>query len=736
MRRSLLSGLGFACAVAVALAIATIGSIGPLPESLEFPPGEIVRAEVVDRRGERLSVSYENRWNVYDRVELHQVPARLRSAIVQAEDRRFFEHPGVDWRARIAAVWQNLRAGRVVRGASTLTEQVVRMLRPRPRTLWARWVEGFEARKLERRFSKGAILAFYLNQVPYARQRRGVVQAAHDLFDRDLDTLDLDETLALAILVRSPSRLDPRGESTGLRERVRGLAWQMVRAGMLPISAVRDVAERPFELRRARLQVQVPGFLRHVRALAKDKDDVRIATTLDARLQARLQPLLDQHVEHLGARGVRHGAMLVVDHQASEVRVWSNATSGSEIDGVVTPRQPGSTLKPFVYALTLANGWTAATLINDSPLSTRVGAGLHRYRNYSGLHRGPLRLRIALANSLNVPAVRAMQSLPPTLFYRKLRDLGFASLSAHPDYYGEGLALGNGEVTLYELVTAYSVLARGGVAEPIRVLTGAGREYGDSANTGRRHFDLEVATLVADILADADAREPEFGRAGVLDLPLPAAVKTGTSNDYRDAWAVGFSHRYTAGVWMGDLDRAPMRDVSGAVGPAVVLRAIFAELHRFDRPRALPLSRRLHRVAICAESGARARASCPAVQEWFRTEHVPTTECAQHAHEDVIVAISLESEVYRVDLLQPTHGLHLAMDPRIPDELESFEFVLRIEAPIREVVWTIDGEPRAGSAKPRLDWPVSRGRHRVSARVHFAASVRPLDTDEVIFFVR
>jgi penicillin-binding protein 1C len=720
----------FAAGSAAALTLATLSSMRPLPARLDLPPGEVSRAEVVDRHGQRLSVTYENRWNLHDRIELHAVPAFLRDAVIEAEDRRFSAHDGVDWRARGAALWQNLRAGRFLRGASTISEQVVRMLHPRPRTLWSRWLEGFEAARLEERFSKGDILAFYLNQVPYARQRRGVVQAARDAFGRDLGTLSRDEMLALAVLVRSPSRLDPRRAPGALGPSIQSLARRLVEAGRLPASAVAAVASRPLEVRASELAIVAPAFVRHVRA--KSAEARKIHTTLDGRLQARLQPVLDEAVRHLASRGALHGAALAIDHRSGEVLLWMNARSGSEIDAVLSPRQPGSTLKPFVYALALEQGWTAATLIDDAPTSSAVGNGLHRYRNYSRLYRGPVRLRIALANSLNVPAVRTMQSLPKNILYRRLQALGFDSLTEHPEFYGEGLALGNGEVTLRELVSAYAVLARGGLELALTLV----RADEGKAATPRRLFDADVSTLVADILADADARAAEFGRGGVLDFPVPAAVKTGTSNDYRDAWALGFSDRYTAGVWMGDPDRRAMAEVTGSLGPAGVLRAIFAGLHRLELAAPLRISPRLRRAKVCAVSGSKAGETCPAIEEWFRPERTPTLECPLHSPQ--LVTSPGRDAAPRVEVLRPTPGLHLAMDPRIPDPLEVFAFSLQATSDPSEVEWIVDGEPAAlrQSEVNRWEWPLSRGAHRVSARVRFAPDLSPIETREVAFFVR
>ena len=201
----------------------TLGSLRPIPHAL-LATSHSVKPQVLDRRGTPLTVTYSNHWNLHDRRALHEVPAFLQRAFVLAEDKRFHSHTGIDWRARIHASWQNLRHGRVVRGASTITEQVVRMLHPRPRTVWSRWLEGWEARRLEDNFSKADILEFYLNQVPYAGNRRGVVQAARHYFDRDLGTLNRHEMLALAVLVRAPSRLDPIGNQAALQRSVRTLA--------------------------------------------------------------------------------------------------------------------------------------------------------------------------------------------------------------------------------------------------------------------------------------------------------------------------------------------------------------------------------------------------------------------------------------------------------------------------------------------------------------------------------
>jgi penicillin-binding protein 1C len=706
------------------LAVATLLCLEPTPVSLLPAEEEIASPRYLDRNGAVLSVTYENRWNLHDRVSLHEMPDLLKRAFIAAEDQRFYRHHGVDWLARLNAAAGNVRSLRVVRGASTITEQVVRLIHPRPRTLWSRWLEGFEAGRLESRFSKDEILEFYLNQVPYARNRRGVRQAAREYFDRDLDTLNARETLALAVLVRSPSRLDLHKSTEPI---TKGIEHLGARLGL--------ELEGSLQVTAAGLDVDAAHFLRSIpRASAPDAPGV-VVTTLDASLQRRVRDLLDRQLDTLSERGVEDGAVLVVNHETDEILAWVNGrgfqqAEGGQIDMITTPRQPGSTMKPFVYALALERGWTAATILEDEPIAEAVGSGLHRFRNYSRHYYGPLRLREALGNSLNVPAIKTIQFTGRSDFLELLGRLGVRSLDQHPDYYGDGLALGNGEVTLFELVAAYSVLARGGVHRPFVWSRSAPHR-----NEASRVLSAETASVLADILSDPEARALEFGRSSVLNLPIQTASKTGTSNDYRDAWVVGFSHRYTVGVWMGNLDRRPMREVTGSVGPALVFRSIFADLHRNGESRPLFLSRRLRQVRVCRASGKLAGDSCPVATEWFRPETAPEESCPLHGTGTVR---SLSPRVEEIRIAQPSPGLNLALDPRIPDELERFSLEVEGLPSGSRVEWWVDDQPFAESTaeRGRSLWPPSRGRHVARARVWIADGEDPKWTDPVGFRVR
>jgi penicillin-binding protein 1C len=600
---------------------------------------------------------------------------------------------------------------------------------------------------LEAKFSKAEILEFYLNQVPYARQRRGIAQAARLYFDRDLDLLNQRETLALVVLVRSPSRMDLLRSPTVLNRSIDRMSHRLALEGLISDREFELVRTAPMVLREGQLATDASHFVRHVLAGPQPggSDGASVSTSLDSTLQKRLRSILDGTLRDLVGRDTSEGAILVADYRTDEVLAWVNgggrgeSKPGSWIDAVTLPRQPGSTLKPFLYSLALEKGWTAATLLDDSPLSEPLGSGVHVYRNYSRIHYGPLPLREALGNSLNIPAVRTIQFTGTGAFLHRLRELGFANLNQTPDFYGHGLALGDGEVSLLELVQAYACLARGGRFRLLRwTVSGAAGEARE-----RQVIPEDVASLVAHILSDPQARRLEFGEGNLLNFPVQTAVKTGTSSDHRDTWAIGFSRRHVAGVWMGNLDRTPTRGLTGTTGPGLVLRAVFAELNRNAEPGSIPISSHLVRVEICQKSGRRPGRRCPVTSEFFVPGSEPAERCELHHDlESASTAWGPErtAALRSVELIQPPQGLELAMDPRVPDSLEAFSLILPGGLSSKRVEWIVDGNI-AGTTGPgscRFDWIMQRGHHTAQARVWLneSESSEFVETPPVPFSVR
>ncbi|MBM3618626.1 MAG: penicillin-binding protein 1C, partial [Alphaproteobacteria bacterium] len=629
----------------VTLAAATWFSLRPLP-SLDSVTAAAPYAQVVAADGTPLNATYANQWNTHNPRPLHQIPPFLQQAFIASEDRRFRKHDGVDWQARGAALISNIRHVRNVRGASTISEQVVKMLQPRPRNLWSRWVEGFEAMRLEEQENKDAILEFYLNQVPYAANRRGVAEAARYYFSRDVDTLSRKEMMALAVLVRAPSRMD-LFHSTAPAEAATARLNAYMKA---------DIGDAPLTLENDALQVSAPQFIAAVQR-QKTAQSGKIITTLDAPLQAKAQEFLDGRLRELKRQKVRHGAVLIADHTTGAVLVWAvgdnteDLQQRTQIDAVSAARQPGSALKPFLYATALEKGWTPATVIDDAPLMEMVGAGLHSYQNYSRTFYGPVSLREALGNSLNIPALKALQFVGGDAYLQKLHLAGFNGLKQHPDTYGDGLALGNGEVTLFELVQAYATLANRGRFRPLHIIADD-----HSPAQERQVFTPNAASLIGNILSDSRARRLEFGAYSVLNLPVQTAVKTGTSSDYRDAWAVGYNYRYVVGAWMGNLDQTPTDGITGSIGPSLILRSLFAELTRNQQTRPLYFSPQLVEHTLCRETHTLKTAAdegCASQSEWFDPAFPPAEPRAS-------------TQAVPIRLRRPTPGLHLAYDPRIP----------------------------------------------------------------------
>lgn len=687
----------------------------PVPDNLNSLTKARVKPQLLDRAGHPLTVTYQNHWNAHEAVGLYAVPEFLQQAFILAEDKRFYTHSGIDWKARSMAVLQNVLALKGVRGASTISEQVVRMIHPRPRSIWARWLEGWEAQDLEARFDKATILEFYLNQVPFAAQRRGVQQAASYYFDRDVGTLSHKEMLALAVLVRAPSRFDLYKSTQRLEGRLTILTDRAINANLV---SAQQIDTHPLALRKAKPMLNVRHFAKHVYQHS-NLNQHQIKTTLDSRLQDVAQTLLDERVSDLENKEVQHGGLLVVDHATDEVLVWAvaDAKAGSAYDTIKVKRQPGSTLKPFVYASALERGWSASTMIDDSPLQEGVGQGVHNYRNYSNSFYGRLSLRNALGNSLNIPAIKAAQYVGVEPLLEKFNALGIDDLNLRSVDYGNGIALGNGEISLYSLVSAYASLARGGV---YRHLRDTATSY---SGPERRVFSPEVSSLVANILSDPEARALEFGRGGALQLPIQTAVKTGTSNDYRDAWVVGFNHRYVVGVWMGNLDNQPMQRVTGSVGPALVMRAMFTELNRHAKTKPLFLSRKLVNEAVCLDSGLLSNGQCATRREWFVPGHVPKRD-----------AITVTTHVYRI--AQPVDQMRVARDPRIPDDSEALEFKLNSGGEVRRVDWFLNDAFIGSTKSSNYLWPLQAGEHTLSAQVFEESADTPQATQQVSFVVK
>jgi penicillin-binding protein 1C len=590
----------------------------------------------------------------------------LQHAVLAAEDRRFFRHPGVDPVALARAVWLALVHRRIVSGGSTLTMQLARTVRPHPRNLWGKLGEMALAVRIEWSLSKRRVLEEYMNRVSFGPNLRGVGAASQAFFGKSPASLSVAEAALVAGMARGPSLYDVGRRPDRARARRDRVLDRMVADGWLArdegargkaepmvISGRRASFGAPHlvaGLSRGDLAREQPGLSE---ALSSASPIARVQTTLDTELQRMAETQVAVTVADLRGKGVTAASAVVVDNATGDVLAYVGSPDffddehGGQNDGARALRQPGSTLKPFVYELAMERlGFDPATALPDVDMHLDVGA-VHDYapHDYDGHVRGPVRLREALGNSLNIPAVWTAHALGAAPLLGRLREVGFDSLRQDADYYGPALALGDGEVTLLELARAYATLASEGVFRPLRFVTrveGVDRRVVELPPAdGRRVMPSPLADLVIDILKDHDAREASFGERTVLDFPFDVAAKTGTSKGFRDNWTAGFTASLTVAVWVGNFTGEPMTNVSGVSGAGPMFHAIMeAAVMRRDasgaaREAKLPVDAAVHegleRVSVCALSGELAGADCPhRVSEWRPAGAADPTTCTMH----------------------------------------------------------------------------------------------------------
>lgn len=605
----------------------------PLPAALfEAPPRAV---EFLDRHGQPLrEVTTGDRLSRV--VHLADVAPALIEATLAAEDGRFWEHPGVDWRASLRAAGQWLRNGHVVSGGSTLTQQLVKLAAPRPRTLRTKVIEAVQALRLEQVWTKHQILAAYLDRIDYGRRCQGSAAAAAYYFGRAPGDLSVAEAAFLAGLPQTPGRLDPHAHFDRAKRRQEWILGRLHARGWLDAAARDRAVREPLRLRPPHREFQAPHFVELLLRLdptpRQAGSDRVVRTSLDLELNRVATRLLREHLAGLADRNVRNGAVVVLDTQTAEVLALVGSEDyfdprAGQINGAWAARSPGSTLKPFTYLLALERGWTPASVLPDVPTEFPTPTGVFAPRNYDRRWLGPVRLRPALANSLNVPAVRLLHDLGgPAVLLDRLRACGLTTLGQEAGFYGLGLTLGNAEVRLLELANAYATLGRLGQFRPFTLCA---RSREDAASSGRPVCEPGAAWLLADILADPGARAPAFGFDSPLAFEFPVACKTGTSTDFRDNWAFGYTPAFTVGVWVGNFDGTPMRGVSGVSGAAPVLHDLFEHLRTRADPGTFPRPAEVVARPVHPVTGHAVATNTPgAVTEWFLNASLPPAESA------------------------------------------------------------------------------------------------------------
>jgi penicillin-binding protein 1C len=774
-RRSLLLGL-VALLILLGIDAARLDLRGPPPSYL-----------LLDRNG-RFIAELADEGEEFGYWPLQELPPRVVAAALALEDRRFDRHPGVDPLAIGRALQQNLSSGHRVSGASTIAMQVARLLDPVERSYWHKLREAWHALVLTLRYGRSEVLSAYLRLVPYGNRIHGIGYAARRYLDKPVADLSWAEIAFLSAIPQAPTLMNPFREDGRRRAIARGarILEQLREQGLLSDAEyemaqqqIRDVRMPPIQPRPANT-LHAAFKLRQVLATLprSGPEPYRVVTTLDLKLQDMVASLAGEAIAEWESRGAGNAAVVVVDRQSNAVLAWLGSTDyfakdqAGALDYAQTPRSPGSTLKPFFYALAYDQGKiTPATILDDLPA---VSEGIV---NADKSYLGPLLPRQALANSRNVPVARLLNDIGLHEGYGFLHELGLHDNEVDAQHYGLGLVIGAMPVTLEHLVQAYSTLANDGQWRALNWVP-------QQPERSRRLLSSGTARLVTLQLSDAGARLPSFPRMGSTEYSFPVALKTGTSQGIRDAWAIAYSQRYLIGVWIGHPDARPMRELTGASSAAELVRRILDRLHGDQRrgfsDLAFPPPEGYRAERLCTLTGKRATPACDlAFDEWFKPGEEPQqdddshqrlavdvrngllahagtparyverrnfvslppryadwaaqaglprppTESSPLGEKSSVIArrvspaqprMTQDSASASLRIIAPGNGIRLLRDPSLPAEYNTIALQAEATPPLREVLWIVDGKPYQLAPYPyTVRWPLRPGEHTIQAR--------------------
>jgi penicillin-binding protein 1C len=723
----------------------------PLPKQ-DFSSQSVQSLCIKDRNGIVLREFLNDEQGRGQWKSLLSIAPSLQLATVAVEDKRFYSHGGFDPIAILRSVIDNIRAMQFRSGGSTITQQVIRNVYHRPRTLRSKIIELWDAVRLECMFSKEEILEQYLNRAPYGNQLFGIEAAARWYFAKPAIDLSLAESAFLAALPNAPSYLNPSKNASDALIRQRIILQRMLAQRKISQDEYERAIVQPVQLVSPETHFRAPHVAEMIEAMHPQTENGSVRTTIDYPLQQQVQWFMRGHLKKLAKKNVHNAAVVVIDNRTGEIRAlvgsvdFFDVVHNGQVNGVTSLRQPGSAIKPFMYALALEHGLTPASLLADIPTAIPDHHGDYVPENYDKRFHGPVRLRTALACSYNVPAVRALQTIGKSALLEKMKDVGFTSLDRDAEFYGYGLTLGNAEVSLLELTTAYMSFANGGIWKPSTLLPVTCEPQGV-----HRVYDETDAYLITDILKDPVARRPAFG--GNFHFPFQCAVKTGTTKDYKDNWTVGYTTQYTVGVWVGNFNGQEMRFVSGVSGAGPIFTDVITYLHSspYGQPPAdFSIPEQLEKINICARSGKLPTTAClKTISEWFPKGNTPIEHCAIHKEyfvenndgiKDTKVYEIFPSEyspwssseglvppppsaipvhnsigdtrVKRLTIVSPNTGDYFKIDPVLRHEYQTITISGFIPRSIYHVMLYINGKEELPFSEDGVQWTLQKGIYR------------------------
>jgi penicillin-binding protein 1C len=720
LRRTLRSRGVIACVLLLPLiAVAFIWWL-PIPDELQKSPAGTLT--LLDCRGREIAELASSEARTQFPIAVEQMGPWLPRVTVALEDRRFYQHRGIDWRATVSACARNLRSRRIVSGASTITQQLVKLAAGREQRNWcSKLYEAIVAWKLERQWSKERILSEYLNRSSYGNRRIGPEAAARAYYGKPARDLTLSEAIFLAGLLQAPTRFNPWLHPEEANRKYERSLRRLADLGVITHDQQSLLVQPPKIVRS-----DPPRFAPHfVDAVVARNPQLRgtVRTTLDLDLQQTIERLVRSHLSALNRHDITQAAVVVVENATGALRamVGSDSYAVSQINGATQPRSCGSTLKPFVYLDAVDKRlFTAASLLPDTPDAIRNEYADYDPQNYTHHYFGAVRLREALGCSLNVPAVYVLSQLGARPTFYQLQKWGF-NFPQGLDDYGAGFVLGNAETRLVDLAAAYAGLARGGTPMRAKFLAAEHQPI-------TRIASPEATAIITDILCDNDARQRSFGLNSPLALEQRVAAKTGTSSGFRDTWTVGFDKEHTVAVWAGNFDGRPMRDTFAVRAATPLWATVMQESLSRDHPLDPPAENdRLVHCEICKTTGLLpSRFSNATTHELFLAGTAPHSNSADYfaddgklilpdayarwcASGDNAIGAHVRSE-FRIT--SPPPNAHYQIDPVLPPSQQMVELTA---ACANDVEWFVNGARVASQPDGRVFWQLAAGEWDVRA---------------------
>jgi len=579
-----------------------------------------------DRNGKilRTVLSQDERYST--KISLSEISPHFLRAIVLVEDKSFYSHHGISINAVFRALFQNVKERKIKSGASTITMQLAKLLKNNiSRNIFNKISETVYALKLEMHINKSTILEEYINRLPFGNMIYGIDSASKYYFEKKPEDLSLNQAIYLALIPKSPTFYNPIKHIKRLEKRKKIILNEFLKREYISKDEYIRVSKEGIRFSIDKRSFIAPHLI--ARLQKNTNKESQVITTIDRDLQSEVSGIIREALNRLKFYKIRSAACVIIDNKTHEVLVYIgspdyfNKKHNGFVDYADSLRQPGSTLKPFIYALALENGRTNSSIIPDIRFPARGG---FFPSNYDGKEHGPLRLRPALANSFNIPAFYLAMKITPQVIIDRLQKAGFIYLDRNSGFYGETIALGAGEVKLFDLVKAYSLFANEGIIYEPSFIKG-------QRKTHKKVFSKKTAYLIWDILSDPNARTMSFGYNSSMKLPFPLAIKTGTSKGFRDKWAIGVNSEFTVGVWLGNPSGKNMRDLSGTANSTSILRDIFLLIQKDWTKGKIKKPDGLVKVRVCTLSGERATSLCKnTIDEIFDENNLPQKYCSYH----------------------------------------------------------------------------------------------------------